>query len=71
MKRTLGQRLKEARESCEWTQPELARKSGVSTMTISHFECNRREPRIANLVRLADALGVTTDWLILGLRKSK
>lgn len=50
------------------TQQELAELSGITAMHISHFECGRRTPHIANLIVLSEVLGVTTDWL-LGLTK--
>jgi len=31
---------------------------------VSHFETGRRSPSFDNLRRLADALGVTTDYLL-------
>lgn len=65
---TLGQRLKQARESWDLTQAELSRESKINVMAISHFECDRREPRIKNLIRLCNVLGVTMDWLCRGIR---
>ena len=46
------------------TQAEVATMAGMSSATISHFETGQREPGPANLVKLADALGVTTDFLL-------
>lgn len=48
----------------EITQQQLAELSGISAMHISHFECGRRTPHVANLIALSKALGVTTDWLL-------
>lgn len=46
------------------TQSQLAERCGLTMHWISHFECGRRTPNVANLIRLADALGVTTDQLL-------
>lgn len=57
-------RLREARERANLTQAELADRSGVPAAAISHFEGAKRKPSFANLRKLADALGVTIDFLL-------
>ena len=42
----------------------LADKTGLKPSAISHFERGRRLPSLKNLVKLADALGVTLDELV-------
>lgn len=63
----LGTRLREAREKQGWTQPELARRMGLSEaygyLQISHWENGRKAMSATNLVRAADALGASVDWL--------
>ena len=56
--------LKFAREEEGWTQTELALKVGLKPSAISHFENGRRKPSTKNLVLLANALKVTTDFLL-------
>lgn len=48
------------------TQLELAQKAGLPSTSISHFENPKgtRKPSFDNLRRLANALEVTTDYLI-------
>lgn len=58
------QRLKIARSLKRWAQSDLADATGFAVSAISHFECGRRAPSLASLARLADALGVTTDFLL-------
>ena len=63
-KKTLADRLREMRKLRGMTQTEVAARAGTSSATISHFETGQREPGPANLKKLADALGVTTDFLL-------
>ena len=57
-------RLREARQLRELNQGQLAQRSGLLTSAISHFETGARKPSFDNLKRLADALQVTTDYLL-------
>ncbi len=59
-----SERLKSARELRDLTQSELAKRSGLQASAISHFETRARKPSFDNLKRLADALDVTTDFLL-------
>ena len=58
------QRLRAAREMRDLNQGELARPAGLQASAISHFETGARKPSFDNLKRLADALKVTTDYLL-------
>ncbi len=64
MKEAFSQRLRSARELRRLSQGELADRSGLQPSAISHFETGSRSPSFDNLRRLADALTVTTDYLI-------
>ncbi len=57
-------RLRTAREFRELSQGELASRAGLQASAVSHFETGTRKPSFDNLKRLADALRVTTDYLI-------
>jgi transcriptional regulator with XRE-family HTH domain len=57
-------RLKQARELRGLSQGELAARAGLQASAVSHFETGGRKPSFDNLRRLADALDVTTDYLI-------
>jgi transcriptional regulator with XRE-family HTH domain len=59
-----SKRLKEVRELRGFNQTELAKKAGLQSTAISHFETGGRAPSFDNLRRLADALNVATDYLI-------
>lgn len=60
----LGKRLARAREAAGFTQAQLAHAIGVGQQTVSMIESGRRNPSLANLVRLASLLNVTTDYLL-------
>jgi transcriptional regulator with XRE-family HTH domain len=57
-------RLIDTREQKAITQAQLAVKAGLRGSAISNFETGMRKPSIDQLVKLADALGVTTDYLL-------
>ena len=59
-----SKRLKEVRELRGLNQLELAKKAGLQSTAISHFETGGRAPSFDNLKKLADALNVATDYLI-------
>ena len=56
--------LKKCREERNLSQTALAEKTGLQPSAISHFEANSRKPSFDNLRKLADALNVTTDYLL-------
>jgi transcriptional regulator with XRE-family HTH domain len=45
-------------------QADLAKAADLQASAISHFETGSRAPSFDNLKKLADALKVTTDYLI-------
>ena len=57
-------RLQAAREFRQLSQAELAKRAGLQASAISHFETGTRKPSFDNLKRLADALRVSTDYLL-------
>lgn len=57
-------RLRKSRERRKMSQSELAKASGFQPSAVSHFETGKRSPSFENLRRLADALEVTTDYLL-------
>jgi transcriptional regulator with XRE-family HTH domain len=63
-KNNFSLRLKENRELKEMSQGDLAKKSNLQPSAISHFETGKRKPSFDNLRSLADALEVTTDYLL-------
>lgn len=58
------ERLRTARESRRLSQGALAERAGLQPSAVSHFETGTRKPSFENLRRLADALRVSTDYLL-------
>ncbi len=56
-------RLKELRLKKGLTQTELGEKVGVKQNTFTNWENGKREPNFENLIKLADLLEVSLDWL--------
>ena len=59
-----GERLASARDARKISQSDLGKKAGLPASSISHFEGGARKPSFGNLHRLADALNVSTDYLL-------
>jgi len=58
------ERLKAARDLRKWSQNDLAGRAGLPPSSIAHFETGSRKPSFDTLRRLANALEVTTDYLL-------
>ena len=61
-----GQRIMERRKKLGLTQEALAEESGVTTQFVSYAEAGKRAMRPENLMKIAAALGVSTDYLLTG-----
>ena len=57
-------RLKAARDLRGWSQAELGQRADLPASSIAHFEIGSRKPSFDTLRRLANALDVTTDFLV-------
>ncbi len=66
----LGKRIKELRNKYKLTQTELARMVGVTTATITAYECDSRQPSYEVLIRLAYTFNVTIDSILLERNES-
>ena len=61
----IGESLKSARVRAGWSREALAYHSGVSWSAIAQIESGRRQDvRLSSLSALAEALGVSADYLI-------
>jgi transcriptional regulator with XRE-family HTH domain len=59
-----GERLRKVRDDKGLSQNDLAERAGIQASAVSHFELGRRLPSFDNIRRLADALNVTSDFLL-------
>jgi transcriptional regulator with XRE-family HTH domain len=62
----LGARLREVREERGWSQRELGGQLGILQSKLSKYESGTHQPSLRNLVRMANLVGVTTDYLLTG-----
>lgn len=60
----LGAVMREEREKARVTQPEMARKLGVTKQLISFWESGRRTVSARHLVMYCHALGLTVDSVL-------
>ncbi len=56
--------FKEARKAKGWNQREAAEQLGIPYWTYVKYEAGDREPSYETLSRIAETLGVTTDFLL-------
>lgn len=63
---SLGQRLREVRESLGSSQAEMANAAGVPRDSYSKYERDITSPGPEALVRLSRAGGVRSEWLVTG-----
>ena len=66
---TIGERIAKILEKKNMTQRELAKMVNVTEVTIGRYINNSREPKGSILKDIADALGVTSDYLLSGKTK--
>jgi transcriptional regulator with XRE-family HTH domain len=60
----IGSRIRAARTEQKLSQSELAEKAGISSTHISEIETGKSGVQVYTLIRIAEALQVTTDSLI-------
>ena len=60
----LSERLKELRKQAGLTQVELAGKLGIVQSSYADWERGKKKPTQANLVKIAQILNVSVDYLV-------
>lgn len=63
LRERFAQRLREARHRAGLTQFELSERIGLAGGTVGTYETARALPNYPVLLKIADTLGVTLDWL--------
>lgn len=61
----LGKKIKTKRRECGYTQEKLAELCDISTGFLAHIENGTRTLSLESLYRIACALHVSTDYLLL------
>jgi transcriptional regulator with XRE-family HTH domain len=65
-KETLGQRIQRLREKQGLSASELARRVDVTPTAVWNWENDNTQPRYLTLIRIAEVLGVSADFLETG-----
>lgn len=66
----IGKKLKELKEVKRMTQEDIAAALGVSVYTVQKWEQDKADPNTGTLIKLADLLDTTIDYM-LGLTEKK
>ena len=61
-----GHRLRTARKNKGLSGYKLAMMLDVDSPNVTHWENGRSYPRVHTLIRLAEMLEVSIDWLLVG-----
>ena len=66
----LGDRIKEIRQSLGWTQDRLAKETRISKSFLSEVENNKSDVSGDKLLKIANALNASLDYLLKGEPRS-
>ena len=64
--KTLGKRIRQMRINMGWTQERLAREAGLSKSFMSDLENSKTTVSGNNLLKIAQVLGASLDYLMKG-----
>ena len=59
-----GARIRSAREQAGMTRDDLAKRLNIQYSALSKYESSAREPDFETLVQIANALRVSTDYIL-------
>jgi transcriptional regulator with XRE-family HTH domain len=65
-RKTFGGRLKDLRKQKRWSQKELATKVEIRFQQLNKYESGLNLPPAEMLIKLADALSTSVDYLLTG-----
>lgn len=63
---TLGERIRKRRQVMKLTQQELGQALNLTSQHISAIEQDKRTPSLSSLIKMAQELGVSVDYLLTG-----
>ena len=67
----IGSRINARRRELELTQELLAERMEVSVQMISNLELGKKAIRPENLIKVCDALNVSADYVLRGVRSER
>ena len=62
----IGKRIRQLREGLGKTREQLSEAAGISAQFLFYIETGRKSMSAKTIVNLAKALGVSTDYLLIG-----
>lgn len=66
----MGKRIQALRKKKHFSQEQLADRLGVSRQAISKWESDKAQPELCNIIAMAEAFDVSTDYILVGKEKS-
>lgn len=66
MVKMVGIRIKDKRKELHLTQTQIQSQTGISTGNLSEIERGIKLPSLSTLVKIAEALNCSTDYLLYG-----
>jgi len=66
LRRDFAERVNQQRERQQMSWKELAAKAGMSVSALTRWGRTETGPRMESIIGLSEALGVSTDYLLLG-----
>lgn len=62
--RSLGENIRSLRKANNISQKDLAKLLCITDSAVSQYEKNKRNPDINTLIKIADIMNVSTDYLL-------
>lgn len=59
----IGKRIRLARQASSLTAEQLAERLGIASESLGHIECGARNTSLQTLIKIADILDVSLDYL--------
>lgn len=61
---TVSENIRYFRKERGYTQKQLSELAGIATITLQQYELDKREPKLENLQKIAEALGIPIAALL-------
>ena len=68
---TFGEKLRQQRKQCGWSQDELGSKIGIHGRHIGKYENDQVLPNAETLIKIARTFNVSVDYLLLDAKETK